>query len=228
MVLQGNVMYSFLIDSENFVTHSKFLENKDNPIFVSYPRTGAHWIMTCLENYFNRPVLYDSYVNNEVDVEKVLLLHTHDGETGYPCFRPALSIKWPNVIVLHRDPVDTVFSGLSLRGLHEDRESIMEEAVNYKNFIDKWLRFEDFTKRKLIVKYDDLKNDFVGEFSRIVRYFNRRTNKKKIMKLQKTVTRELIRNKYPHTINAMPDYDSLRKDFRNKFSGLILEIVDNA
>jgi hypothetical protein len=222
-------MWIFPLDTDNFIVHQKFLEENDsNPIFVSHPRSGGHYTMACLEEYFNKTVLCDSYVGDEVLVEDVLLLHSHDGETGYPCYRQFLSIERKNVVILVREPVDVIFSWLSLRNLHKNKDDVIFETENYKQFIYKWLVNEKFTENKLVISYDKLKRTFEDEFSKLVRYLGGRINKAKMKRIKSKITEGVIYKKHPHTTNKMPKYNIERSKFTKKFGGLINDTMGDS
>src|SRR5690606_25937856 len=80
-----------------------FIADKEKPFLVSFPRTGSHWLRMILELYFERPLLTRTfyYFDKEDDY---LLLHTHD---------MGLTLLRENIIYIHRNPVDTVYSQIN-------------------------------------------------------------------------------------------------------------------
>jgi hypothetical protein len=225
------IVIYFLLNSD-FKTHLEFLKKRSNPIFVTYPRTGTHWIMTCLEEYFNQPVLFDSYTNNEVDVSKVLIVQTHDNEARHPSWRPFLSIIRSNVIVSCREPVDAIFSWIFLsvdesKKLNK-KERVTRRALKYKAYINKWIRFEKFTERKTIISYSNLVKDFNKEFSKAIVHLGGIVDNKKINIVKEKVTKEFVKAKYPADISNVPDYENQREEFYKEFGDLIITIMGDS
>lgn len=205
--------------------HRKFLSDFNNPIFVSFPRTGRHWLAACIENYFKKLVLYDSYENKETDVSKFIILHTHDEELdSSQGTRGELDIKRLNVLYLYRNSVDTVFSYLQQFTYNYNIDKVKEIANKYKNHLYKWCIAEEFTTKKTLISYDKLKNNFFKEFSKVILHFGDNIDKKKVEYLNKNITKK-ITNCFPPKDMSFKMYEILRKEFFKNYANLVTDII---
>lgn len=147
------------------------------PLFISYPRTGSHWINAVMELYFDKPRLPPI---------RATFLDPSRSDWGW--FHDHDTISWDTlyikskcplgVLYLYRNPVDTVFSwiiynfnnGQSLKKLPIDRLTNLVTAVSqqYRDHLNKWL-IE--TPAKVFVRYENFKKDPVGEFYKIYSYW---------------------------------------------------------
>ena len=146
------------------------------PLFISYPRTGSHWINAVMEMFFERPRLPESRVTF-LDPKRDDWAWFHDHDT---IAWDKLHIKNTNdhgknnVLYLYRNPIDTVFSwivynfnnGQSLKILPTDRLDNLVTAVSqqYRDHLNKWL-IE--TPAKVVLRYENFKKDPIEEFSKI-------------------------------------------------------------
>src|SRR5438552_2054967 len=74
------------------------------PLFISFPRTGAHWINCVMECYFDRPRLRERRVTF-LDRSRTDWMWFHDHDMK-------LDVRHADVLLLYREPVATVFSNL--------------------------------------------------------------------------------------------------------------------
>ena len=143
------------------------------PLFISFPRTGSHWINAVMELYFDRPRLphvratFMDYGRNDY-----MWFHDHD-TIAYD----KLHIENSEALYLYRDPVDTVFSylvyefnnGKSLKTNQHALEGLVSAAAtHYKNHLIKWLIT---APAKTVVKNERFKSDPEAEFSLICDHF---------------------------------------------------------
>jgi hypothetical protein len=126
------------------------LRDPNVPWLISYPRTGSHWLRMMLELYTGRPLLRRTFFHP--DAGPPLLIHEHD-RTAEDKYCPT------DVLFLYRNPVDTVFS-LANYWMCFDLPNQDHGTVRYTNdymiHLRKWLVTETFTKKKTIVRYEEL------------------------------------------------------------------------
>lgn len=198
--------------------------NPELPYLISYPRTGSHWIRYAMEKYFEKPSLVMIYEYD--DATDFTCYHIHDlnrNGTGLA------NIRQDNVIYLYRDPVDTIYSMLRHQNQSTSDECMMRVHANcYREHLKKWLIDEDFTKHKVVLKYENFKRDFPTEFKKLCDYFGVEFNKERIEEiidgLDKAKIKKESTNKYSN-INDSKSYDVDRNNFKNKYSELINSIV---
>ena len=197
---------------------SKFTSNLDNTFLVSFPRTGSHWLRMLMELYFERPSL--TRVFYFFDRDDYLTSHTHDMD---------LDVERSHVIYLYRNPVETIYS--QLRYYDEDIDDI--ERIEYwsqiyAQHLGRWLLFENFTKKKTIIKYDRLKDDRYNEFRKVCDHFNTAFDPERFDRVAAKVSKEKVKDKTPHdsqVINLNQSYAEARAAFRSKYQERIFDTI---
>lgn len=124
------------------------------PLFISYLRTGAHWINCVMELYFDRPRLREERITFlDRSRNDWMWFHDHDYE---------LKIKHENVLYLYREPISTIYSNLIYQ-YYDDRrfalpfrfirwnnvfseENVTRFAEHYRNHMLKWLFSDERAK----------------------------------------------------------------------------------
>lgn len=206
------------------------------PLFVSYPRCGAHWINCVMELYFDRPRLRENRLTFlDITRSDWMWFHDHD------CNRV---MKHDNVLYLYRQPAETIFSNvihdmsrkfpplsfLTVKDPSKAKKLIDKHCPLYKKHLLKWLCSED--KANTFVNY----NRFTGkhreeEFKKICDHFNQpfdpnkmqyafnRANKKDMVKKARQqagsrglrgMRKQMLKNKYKlqreKFVSAWKDY----------------------
>jgi FkbM family methyltransferase len=197
----------------------QFISDPKNVFLISFPRTGSHWLRMLVELYFDRPTLtriFYKHTNSDY-----LFLHDHDID---------LIVNRENVIYLYRDPVDTVFSQLNYyrEGL-DDFIRIEHWAELYGKHLAKWLSEEKFTRNKLILKYEELRQSPLDVIKNLSRYYHVRFDEKRAAEVIRLVSRATVREKTekhdPQVQNTSVDYERQREIFRLKHSRMVWDIV---
>ncbi len=195
-----------------------FARDQDNPFLVSFPRTGSHWLRMLMELYFGRPSLVRVFYHPERT--DYLTLHTHDLD---------LDVRRRNVVYLHRDPVDTVFSQLAYHGqAPDDAGRVRHWAGLYGRHLDKWLRTEDCTTHKTVLTYEGMRADLEGEFARLAAHFGQEPDPGRLEAARERVTKEEVRARTGHdqrVVRLRGDYARERAAFRATMGALVLEEV---
>jgi len=145
------------------------------PLFISFPRTGSHWINCVMELYFDRPRLREVRTTLFDKTRRDWMwFHDHDLD---------LKISHQHVLYLYREPVSTFFSNLTYYSrlpespfyrkspLATEEKAIGQFCEDYRNHLKKWLLSSE--KAHTSVRYDKLKSDRAAEFQKICRYFDR-------------------------------------------------------
>ena len=159
-------------------TYSSLWENIYNvPLFISYPRTGAHWINAVMELYFDRPrapARRATFLDPER--QDFAWFHDHDTIAFDELYLEDEKTAFGS-LYLYRDPVSVVYSwiiynfnyGKSLKILQKDRlrELVVAVSEQYRDHLTKWLID---TPAKHHVRYENFKKDPLLEFRKVQAY----------------------------------------------------------
>jgi len=218
------------------------------PLFISYPRTGAHWINAVTELYFDvprLPIRRSTFL--DPDRDDWCWFHDHD------------TIAWDKlhlrnntqrfqipgkVLYLYRDPVDTVFSwivynfnqGQSLNFMTLERlnDLVVAVSLQYRDHLTKWLvEYTSLVPRKTVgIRYENFKKDPITEFQKIVEYWEQSDayNPELAQSCFDIVTPEALtkRRTEPNTLSDFmltDEYKKERSAFREKYEDQIYSIV---
>jgi len=182
----------------------------DFPFLVSFPRTGSHWLRMALERYFDRPLLTRSFFDH-AGRDDYLLLHSHDMD---------MNLVRRNVLYLHRDPVDTVFSQLNYHG--EDcfvEERVAYWADLYGQHVHKWLDAEDFTRRKCVLSYEAMRDDPAAELARAIEHLGGTVDAERIGAVLAGLDKGAVKERTghdPRVVADKQDYAQQRAAFRER------------
>jgi len=198
------------------------------PLFISFPRTGSHWINCVMELYFDRPrlrevrtTLFDKSRNDW------MWFHDHDLD---------LKIDHPHVLYLYREPVSTFYSNLNYYcrvpespffrkpPLKVEEKAIKKCCADYLQHLQRWLLSDK--KAHTAVRYDRFKADRPAEFQKICRYFDRPFDLARMERAFATVTPEALAAQTvdPAALGAhllTKSYDQDRQQFAEKWGKLI-------
>ena len=198
---------------------ASFLANPDFPWFISFPRTGSHWLRMIMELYFEKPSLVEIYFYK--DAKDFTCFHRHDTTLSFVGCR--------NVLYLYRDPVDTIYSQLCY-----DKDDINDEnrirywTELYGKHLSKWLYDETFTIKKTIIAYEDMKNDMHGTFRKVCEHFDAPFDAEKLDSALKHVSKEKLKEKIKHTpqvVRLSSGYEDKRAPFRKQYASMIYDVV---
>lgn len=220
-------IFSRIIDSnkseliEDAHLLKKFTQDPEFPYLVSFPRTGSHWLRMVMELYFEKPSLVRAfYYPRATDFT---CYHTHDVD---------LELCRENVIYLHRNPVETVYSQL-----HYHKEDPRDQVRRlhwislYARHLLKWLVNEKFTHRKTIITYEGMRSDIYAEFEKVCEHFNQRLDRRKLGLVLAQVTKANLRKKTKHdrqVVNLTNTYQENRMHFIERYSEEIYRELHNA
>ena len=186
------------------------------PYYVGVSRSGCHWLRIVLEDYTEN----NSPLSNHLGCidEPIQLMYkrveagefkgTHDMDLDY---------KTDCVVYLYRNPIDCIFSNLKYDGTDiSDRKAVDYYLNIWIAHISKWVYDENFTKEKVVLCYENMMEDFVSEFSKLLRFLLIPIDESKIIKSRdkytKSKIRDIIHDK--KVINIEPDYDKQRLQFK--------------
>jgi len=205
-----------------------FASKQETPWFISYPRTGSHWLRLMLELYLERPLLRRTFFYPEKD--SVLLIHEHD-RTAEKKLTPK------NVLFLYRNPVDTVFSLANYWKcfyVHDSESDTARYTRDYMIHLRKWLVDEKFTEHKTILRYEDLRDNPEKTFTKVLKHFGEEFDKEKFDKVKAEVTKKKVRDHTQDLDNSIfknrviaveENYEELRKKFWDEKSSVVWETM---
>ncbi len=196
----------------------RFVEDPEFPFLVSFPRTGSHWLRMLMELYFERPSLVRVFYFKEKS--DYLFLHTHDMD---------LDVRRKNVIYLYRDPLPTIFSQM----VYEKEDLGDSKRAGYwANFygrhLRKWLIDDKESRRKTIIRYENMTNNLETEFSRITAHYSEAFDPERLKTIKAIVSKAEVKKKTLHdekVVNTGENYASMRDEFSKRHSLLIEDAV---
>jgi hypothetical protein len=188
------------------------------PWFISFPRTGSHWLRMVMELYFKKPSLVEVFYTEQP--KEYTCYHRHDLKlTIGGCSK---------VLYLYREPVNTIFSYLK----YEKKIISKENVVNYTNcYIDhliKWLLEENFTKDKLVLKFEKLRNRDSKEFKKLCTFFDEDFDEERMNQCMDQVTKKKLYALSKHDLKVVDpsaEYEKERLRFDSEYRLLIEEQV---
>lgn len=216
--LQENRGTSRVIRSRAVIRN--YLAQQDSSALVSFPRTGSHWLRMMMERYFERPSLVRIFFYPEKT--DYLSFHTHDKN---------LRFLHPRVIYLYRDPVDTVYSQMQFCGEPLDSAGkVRHWTGEYAANLSKWLLTETFTEKKLILRYENLRNEPATEFARLCDWYGTDFDAARFEQAKAGLTRQRVDSGTSdrRVVNLSSDYADQRKKFRAMHQELIWEMINSA
>ena len=188
----------------------------NNVTYVGLSRSGSHWIRLVLEHYMggNSPLsnfLGSANTNN--------FRATHDLQLDFVA---------DYVIYLYRNPIDCIYSNLKYDEIDTNVDCISK--IDYYldiwiSHIQKWIYDENFTKDKVILCYEKLKNDFNNEFSKLLIFLNLQVNTEKIEEGNNIYTKSKIKKivRDDRVINNELNYEIDRELFTQKYKNYIYD-----
>jgi hypothetical protein len=198
----------------------KFLAQPDNPVLVSFPRTGSHWLRMMMELYFQRPQLALTFYYPERS--DYLIYHTHDME---------LDVQRRNVVYLYREPVATIYSQMQYHNERLDAQNrVLYWAELYAQHLTKWLIEEKFTQKKVVVAYERLRSKPHAEFSKITSFFGMGFDQAQFDNCVAQISKEKLKEKTSHdaqVVNLSVDYETNRQHFKDAHSDFIWKALAN-
>ncbi len=105
---------------------------------------------------------------------------------------------------------------------------IQHWASLYGRHLNKWLLEESFTEKKIVVKYENLRQDINSEFKKICAHFSDQFSEVKLKKVLDRVSKESLKKKTQHdqqVVNLSESYEEARQLFRSENKDLVCEQV---
>jgi len=189
------------------------------PLFISYPRTGSHWINCISEIYFDRPRLREgrtTFLNrNRKD-----WMWFHDHDLG-------LDIVHGNILYLYRNPVETIYSYTKAEIGTIKENFVIRQSKLYNRHLKKYLLNKN---AKVFVFYENFRKNFDNEYKKVSEFFNVPFNIKRLEKAKKIVNKKsLIKisrdKKFISEKLISKKYEDERKNFVLEYGNTIKEIV---
>jgi hypothetical protein len=207
------------------------------PLFISFPRTGAHWINCVMELYFDRPRLREGRVTflnpNRTDW---MWFHDHDLD---------LQIRHNNVLYLYRDPIGTVHSNLvydffarrrlrfswliKFHKLNIFTESkIIEISKLYRQHLTKWILSDQ--RARTVVCHDSFIKNRNAEFRKICEHFNVEFDLNRASGAFNPVTKEALAKKTKNNFTIgkhmlKKSYKISLSEFSHEWGDFVREII---
>tara|TARA_R110002051_G_scaffold85108_1_gene150361 strand:+ start:70 stop:792 length:723 start_codon:yes stop_codon:yes gene_type:complete len=229
-----NLVEILRLDTRNPKTHGWYVNEWENikkyPLFISFPRTGAHWINAVMELYFDRPRLPHRRTTL-LDSKRDDWMWFHDHDTiAYD----KLYVEDQEALYLYRDPIDTVYSYIIYqfnngKNIASMNSKILGDLVSacsqhYKKHLQKWVL------SKTLIKHENFKIDRSSEFKKICDHFEVEFDEEKVSCCFDLVTPEVLTELRTED-NALSNfmlsrqYKNDRNAFKEKYGDKINSIV---
>jgi len=187
------------------------------PLFVSFPRTGTHWLNCVMELYFDRPRLRQSQLTFLPNRTDWMWFSDHDGN----CL-----IEHKDVLYLYRNPVDTIYSNCSVEN-NFTKEFITTYCELYRNHLIKWLLSD--LKARTIISYEEMQSNPLNVLRIISEHFKVPYNATKAKDALSVVTKEAMikisNTRYITDGLLTDDYKIKRIEFTKNFKSYIEDII---
>jgi 50S ribosomal subunit-associated GTPase HflX len=138
-----------------------------------------------------------------------------------------LKFKYDKVIYLYRNPIDTIFSLLKYNKIDiNNKAEITRLTKQYSDNVFKWFVSEGFTSNKLIISYEEIKENIKEQFKKISNFLNLEFKEENIKKI-KNISKKDMKSKTEYDkqiVNVDESYNSKRDEFTKKQSKFIMEI----
>ena len=206
------------------------------PLFISFPRTGAHWLNCFMELYFDKPRLREGRVTF-LDRGRTdwMWFHDHDFD---------LELHHGDVLYLYREPVATIFSNLVyeytssknplLRLQLARKKNVFGEkevtifSNRYRQHLVKWM--VSSKRARTIICYDKFKKQMNIEFKAICQHFRVKFDPERISWASTIVTKDALVRKVGNMAEMgrhmlQSSYEMKRMTFSERWGDIIKEIV---
>ena len=152
------------------------------PLFVSYPRSGAHWLNCVMELYFDRPRLREGRVTFlDSSRDDWMWFHDHDSD---------LSVSHDNVLYLYRDPEDVIYSYLKAERSKFNERTVDEIARELRAHYTKYLGPNGVARS--VIRYESCRSDLGSQFEIICDFFGESLDRARLDEVSARVTRDSI------------------------------------
>ncbi|MCK4553265.1 sulfotransferase domain-containing protein [Candidatus Pacearchaeota archaeon] len=167
------------------------------PLFISYPRSGSHWVNSIMELYFNRPRLRKGSPSF-LDKNRRDWMWIHDHDLNLEVLKKIRNIKnykFRKVLFLYRNPLDVIYSLIIFKmndlGIYGEKYSTEKKAFSdeivKKNILDWIIYHKEYLSNHgdlkfTTIKYENFlnKDTRVKESKKICEHFSYPFNEKKI------------------------------------------------
>ncbi len=216
----------------NSITESYEPLMNQMPIFVSFKRTGTHFLMFLMAEYYDRLGLFAGMDKLEFsnNYNKFLWFHIHDIHCSFPIFN--------KVLYLYRNPIDVIASSTYIernnkvnKG-HSKREIISVLSHLYKKHLEKYLI--DYPNEVTLIRYEKLLSNGYDEFKKVCQFFNTDIDKSKFEKVYEKGTKEAVikkllkksgKNQYYDNFLLSQYYKNYKINFKKRYSSIVNDIV---
>lgn len=195
-----------------------FISDSDFPYLISFPRTGSHWLRMMMEMYFKRPALTRVFfLGNST---KFTCYHTHDTVN-----EEITDVKRKNVLYLYRNAPETVYSLMQYNNEEiNDISRIEELSLFYCRHLVKWLVEDNFTEKKTLIRYENLRNNLNEEFEKVCEFFDEELDVQRLENAFKSVSKDKLKEKTKFNkqiVNLSAGYITTRRQFLSEYSDII-------
>ncbi len=199
------------------------LENPNRPYLVSFPRSGSHFISVALERYCGGASPFSNFLG--LGGRSLLIFRMHAGD--FPSTHDLkLTEQFRNLVYLYRNPIDTLYSFLEYEGIAQTEANIRTQTNLWISHLEKWIFRESYSKKKLILCYENLIADFPAEFGKLLDFLGFPVDTDRVQNALDGASKEEIQRltikKDAKVIRNDPSYRNGREIFLRSFGSSIL------
>ncbi len=211
------------------------------PLVISYPRSGAHWINSMMELYFDRPRLRRgsaSFINE--NRKDWMWMADHDLYLKVlKKFRKSRSPR--KILFLYRNPTDVIFSHLDFKHKEfdsygylfgekfKDKEYVFSKEPILQEIKDCINHYKQYTENHgniemTIIKYENFVNEetYLSEFKKISDHFDIPFDENKVKDLFE-IYGDVNFTRSKETV--VGEYQKEKEDFMKKWKTFIEEEI---
>lgn len=210
---------------------------------ISFPRSGAHWLMTLVDMSVNHKVewrhLHDVRFHNRWELPKVA-----DFKDGFkPILTPYyLDITHGNhdhdidrlVFLYRKDLPAVVYSFLKLLQCSMTKENVLRMVISYYDYMKKWKEFISKNEYpSIVVTYEDLSRATQETLDKILEFYDfdkdliKSLDVKKVDKKQVFDHIDQLASRHSPVVDYSEDYSTQREEFFQQFGSFIDHLSQN-
>jgi len=204
---------------------------------ISFPRSGAHWLMTLVDMSVNHKVnwqhLHDIRLHNSWEVAKVA-----DFKDG---FKPILTPYYLDIIhgshgydidrlvfLYRKDLPAVVYSFLKLLKCSMTKENVLRMVILYYDYMKKWKEFISKNEYpSIVVTYEDLSRATQKTLDKILEFYDfdkdliKSFDVKKVDKKQVFDHINQTKDRHSPIVDCSKDYLTQKREFLRQFGSFI-------
>ncbi len=213
------------------------LLDESEPIIITFPRAGRHWLMLALECYFQESISYDNSLWSDNSLpNKICFVHEDQCDKGYPPLQNYLC-------VYRKDIVSCTFSNLwkqyvaiytpdnrdRLEGLRREKSGdqfLIQQLETTIAWFHKYHPLFSNRNVKEILTFEEMLEDMPGALRKVCNFLGEEYQEEDARRVVRECTKEAVAACVePGEANLTPHYKELQDTFRKDHSEMIIHYL---